>query len=145
MVYASKWFTPRFPPRLRVPPQLLRSCGSSGARDRGPRLALRPTHGPLGCRSSGLLALLALLARLPLGRHVALDLSPIDLRRWPLFGHPLHAKVEEAPLPGRPVGPFPAVSEWFYRPELEFLRLRISLTLRPRINYLGVKVFGALR
>ncbi len=102
---------PRSPAR---PPahQLLRRCGSSGARDRGPRLALRPAHGPLGCGSSGSGVLLALLARLPLGLHVALDLSPIDLRRWALFGHPLHAEMEEAPLPGRPVGlgrfrPFP--------------------------------------
>jgi hypothetical protein len=50
--------------------------------------------------------------RLPLGLHLALDLSPIDLRRRALFD-PLHAELEEAPLPGlavRRIGnfrPFP--------------------------------------
>jgi hypothetical protein len=36
--------------------------------------------------------------------HVALDLSPIDLRRWLCFGHPPHAEVEEAPVSRRLVG-----------------------------------------
>jgi hypothetical protein len=27
----------------------------------------------------------------------------MDIRRWPLFGHPPHAEVKEAPVPGRPV------------------------------------------
>jgi hypothetical protein len=97
----------RWRPRLAHnahPHQLLRGWGSSGARDRGLRLALRPAHGPLGCGSSGSGVLLTLLANLPLGLHIALGLSPIDLRRWALLGHPLHAEVEEAPLPGRPVG-----------------------------------------
>jgi hypothetical protein len=66
--------------------------------------------------------MLALLARLPLGLQVALDLSPIDLRRWPIFGHPPHAEVEEAPLPGRPVGlgHFRLFSNGFLGPKLEF-------------------------
>jgi hypothetical protein len=61
---------------------------------RGPRLlaaALRPAHWPLGGGSSGSGVLFSLLARLPLGLHVALDLSPIN-RRWLLFSHP-HAEV----------------------------------------------------
>ncbi len=73
---------------------------------RGPPLfaaALRPAHWPLGGGSNGSGVLPALLARLPLGLQVALDLSLVDLRRWPLFGHPPHAEVKEAPLPGRPV------------------------------------------
>ncbi len=36
-----------------------------------------------------------------------------------------------------------ARARWFYGPELEFLRLRITLTFRPIFNYLGVKSFGA--
>ncbi len=128
------------------PHQLLRSCGSSGAWNRGPRLILRPAHGPLGCGSSGSGVLLALLARLPLGLHVALDLSPINLRRWALFGHPIHAEVEEAPLPRRPVGlgdcrPFP---NGFTGPSSSFCGSEYPLLLA-RINYLGVKLFGALR
>jgi hypothetical protein len=46
----------------------------------------------------------ALLARLPLGLHVALDLSLVGIRRWQIFGHPPHADGNEAPLPGRSVG-----------------------------------------
>jgi hypothetical protein len=95
----------RWRPRLAHnahPHQLLRHCGSSGARDRGPRLlaaALRPAHGPLGCGSSGSGVLLALLACLPLGLHVALNLSPIDLRWWPIFSYP-HAEVDAGRLVG---------------------------------------------
>jgi hypothetical protein len=77
MVYSSKWFTSR--------------VGSASA----PR---RPAHGPLGCGSSGSGVLLALLARLPLGLHVALDLSPIDLHFRPFPKVlPSRARVSAAP------------------------------------------------
>jgi hypothetical protein len=38
--------------------------------------------------------------RPPASARPAARLSPIDLRRWPLFAH----EVEEAPVPGRPAG-----------------------------------------
>jgi hypothetical protein len=104
---------------------------------RGPPLlaaALRPAHWPLGGGSNGSGVLLALLARLPLGLHIALDLSLVGLRRWPLFGHPPNAEVKEAPLPGRPV-----ISG---RPEWSIGRPSIF----PAPNKpSGVNSFGALR
>ncbi len=54
------------------------ACGHCGA-----RLALRPAHGPLGCGSSDSGVMLTLIASVPLGLHVALDLSPIDALRPP--------------------------------------------------------------
>jgi hypothetical protein len=75
-----------------------------------------PAHWTLGGGSSGSGVLLALLARLPLGLHVALD--PIGCRRWPLFSHPPHAEVEEALVPVG-LGHF-RISEWFYGSKLEF-------------------------
>jgi hypothetical protein len=93
---------------LIVVPAHLQPCPS-------PRLlaaAHRPAHWPLGGERGGNCVRHALHARLPLGLHLALDLSPIDLRRRALFD-PLHAELEEAPLPGlgvRRIGhfrPFP--------------------------------------
>jgi hypothetical protein len=88
---------------------LLTGTGAGWGADRPMSSAMSPPAGTPCGGSSGSGVLLALLARLPL----ALDLSPIDLRRWPLFGHPPHAEVEEALVPGRQVWlghfrPFPS-------------------------------------
>jgi hypothetical protein len=79
--------------------------------------------------------------RLPLGLHLALDLSPINLRRRALFDPP-HAEVEEALLPGRTVG------LGHFRPFPNDLRARSRISQTPKdftffsfwINY-GSKIF----
>jgi hypothetical protein len=97
---------------------------------------------PLGGERGGSCVRHALHARLPLGLHLALDLSPIDLRRRALFD-PLHAELEEAPLPGlavRRIGHF--------RPFPNDLRARSRIFQTPKdftffsfwINY-GSKIF----
>jgi hypothetical protein len=163
VVFSSKWFTPCFTPRLRVPsiiPSHHRPTAHATHAAQGPshpharhvtgpppppphhrtagqqpaaparvcppaRPPVRPPARPPAAffTSAGLLGWAAAprprpppapTARAPPGLHVALDPSPIDLRRWAFFGHPLHAEVEESSLPGRPVGlgyfrPFPNV------------------------------------
>jgi hypothetical protein len=126
--YSSKWFTPWFTPRLRfhtpshliivkpptpfTPPRALPSH---------PHARHVTSCGSSGARDAG--------PGLPFGRPTVP--GPGGGR---FSATPPHEEVEEAPLPGRPVGldqfrPFP---KCFYRPELEFLRL---LTIRPIINY----------
>jgi hypothetical protein len=83
-----------------------------GPGPRAPASCRCPSAGPLAawrrqqrcCSAAATAVLLAILPRLPLGLHVALDLSLVDLQRWPLFGHSPHAEGMEAPLPVRPVG-----------------------------------------
>jgi hypothetical protein len=114
---------PALPPLLRGPePRAQASCRC-------------PSAGPRCVRH-------ALLARLPLGLHLALDLSPIDLR-WRALFDPLHAELEEAPLPGlavRRIGHF--------RPFPNDLRARSRIFQTPKDftfftfwNYLGSKIF----
>jgi hypothetical protein len=69
--------------------------------------------------------------------------STIDLRRWALFGHPLHAEVEEAPVPRRLVGlgqfrPFP---NGLVAPKRVFCHLQINLTVGPKVIQLRSKFF----
>jgi hypothetical protein len=97
---------------------LLTGTGAGWGADRPMSSAMSsPVGAPCG-GSSGSGVLLALLVRLPL----ALDLSPIDLRRWPLFGHPPHAEVGEALVPGRQVwlGHFRTFPNGFTGPSSSF-------------------------
>ena len=105
-------------------------------------LSIRPAHWQLGGERGGSCVRHALHARLPLGLHLALDLSPIDIRRRALFD-PLHAELEEAQLPGlavRRIGHF--------RPFPNDLRARSRIFQTPKdftffsfwINY-GSKIF----
>jgi hypothetical protein len=119
------------------PHQLLRRCGSSGTRDRGHRLlaaALRPAHWPLGGGSSGSGVLLALLARLPLGLHVALNLSPMTSGGGRFSATRLTLKSKRLRCPGGRSGL--AISgrlRMVLRARARVFRLQINLTFGPKV------------
>jgi hypothetical protein len=119
------------------------SCRAATNRPRRP--APHPAHWPLGGGSSGSRVLLALLAHRPLGLHVALDLSPIDLRLWPLFGHLPDAEVDKAPLPVWPVG-FGHFRPFLngFRAASRVLNSKSSLNSGPQLINFRVQIFGPL-
>ncbi len=126
-------------PRGRLGSGLLRPPPPARPRPRARPCALRPAHWPLGCGSSGSSVLLALLARLPLGLHVALDLSPIDLRFSATRITPKR-RGSGARAAGR-VRPFRIV----YGPQAEFPNSKSLLLSGPQLFNFRVKTFGALR